>query len=93
MKSPLAQSSNRGLSSFEIGGRKMTVNEALANIETVSRCTNQPVLQEEISCADTQRALELLANAYEHIRNRDPLYGDRRRRRLPGPPPGSVPPS
>ena len=72
----------------------MTLNEALADIETVSPggC-NQPTSQEEIACADTQQAIRLLAYAYEHIRNRDPLYGDRRRSRLLGPPPGSVPPS
>jgi hypothetical protein len=72
----------------------MTVDEALADIETVSGgdC-NQPTSQEAIACADTQLAVRLLAHAYEHIRNRDPLYGDRRRFRLLGPPPGSVPPS
>jgi len=72
----------------------MTLNEALADIETVSRggC-NQPTSEEAIACGDTQQAVRLLAHAYEHIRNRDPLYGDRRRSRLLGPPPGSVPPS
>ena len=72
----------------------MTLNEALTDIEAVSRggC-NQPTSQEAIACADTQQAVQMLAHAYEHIRNRDPLYGDRRRSRLLGPPPGSVPPS
>jgi len=71
----------------------MTLNEALAEIGTVSRggC-NQLTSQEAIACADTQHAVRLLAQAYEHIRNRDPLYGDRRRNRLLRPPPGSVPP-
>ena len=71
----------------------MTLNEALAEIENVSRVGNQPASQEAIACADTQQAVRLLAHAYEHIRNRDPLYGDRRRSRLLGPPPASVPPS
>ena len=72
----------------------MTLNEALADIETVGRGgANQPVLQEAITCADSEHAVRVLAHAYEHIRNRDRLYGDRRRGRLLGPPPGSVPPS
>ena len=72
----------------------MTLNEALADIETVSRGgSDQPMSQEAITCADTQQAVRLLAHAYEQLRNRDPLYGDRRRSRLLGPPPGSVPPS
>ena len=72
----------------------MTLNEALVDIEAVSRggC-NQTTSQEAIACADTQQAVRLLADVYEQIRNRDPLYGDRRRSRLLGPPPGSVPPS
>lgn len=72
----------------------MTLTEALADIEAVSRggC-NQPKSQEAIACADTQQAFRLFAHAYEHIRNRDPLYGDRRRNRLLRPPPASVPPS
>jgi len=58
----------------------MTLDEALAKIETVSRggC-NQLMPQEAITCADTQQAIRLLAHAYEHLRKRDPLYGDRRR--------------
>ena len=71
----------------------MTLNEALTDIETISRggC-NQPTSQEAIACADTQQAVRLLAHAYEQIRNRDPLFGDRRRFHLVGPPPASVPP-
>ena len=72
----------------------MTLNEALADIETVSRGGwNQPTSQEAIACADTQLAVRILADAFEHIRKRGALYGDRRRSRLLGPPPGSVPPS
>ena len=71
----------------------MTLNEALADIETVGRGANQPVLPEEIPCADTQQAVWLLANAYEQLRKRDPLYAERRRLRSLAPPPGSVPPS
>ena len=72
----------------------MTLHEALTDIETVSRGGwNQPTSQEAIACTDTQQAVQLLAHAYEHIRDRDPLYRDRRRSRLLGPPPGSVPPS
>ena len=72
----------------------MTLNEALADIETVSRggC-NQPTSQEAIACRDTQQAVRLLAEAYEHLRKRDPLYADRRRSRSLAPPPASVPPS
>lgn len=71
----------------------MTLNEALADIETVGRGgSKQPTSQEATACTDTQEAVRLLAHAYEHIRNRDPLYGDRRRFRLLAPPPCSVPP-
>ena len=71
----------------------MTLNEAIADIETASRGeSNQPLPQEEIACADTQQAIRLLAGAHEHLRKRDPLYGDRRRFRSVAPPPGSVPP-
>jgi hypothetical protein len=72
----------------------MTLNEALAEIEALSRgSSQQPALEEEIKCGDTQRAVRILADAYERLRKRDPLYGDRRRFRLLPPPPGSVPPS
>jgi hypothetical protein len=72
----------------------MTLDEAIAEIEIFGRgASNQPVPQEEIACADTQQAIRLLANAYEHLRKRDPLYGDRRRLRSLAPPPGSVPPA
>lgn len=72
----------------------MTLTKALADIETVS-CggCNQPTSQEAIACADTQQAVRLLAHAYEHLRKREPLYGGRRRSRILGPPPGSVPPN
>jgi hypothetical protein len=71
----------------------MTLNEAIADIETVSRGRSaQLVLWEETTCVDTQQAIRLLATAYEYLRKRDPLYADRRRSRSLGPPPGSVPP-
>ena len=72
----------------------MTLNEALAEIEALSRGScQQPVLEEEIKCGDTQQAVRILADAYERFRKRDPLYGDRRQFRLLAPPPGSVPPN
>lgn len=72
----------------------MTMDEALADIDRLSRIgSNQhSVSQEEIRCGDTQNAVRLLAEAYEHLRKRDPLYGDRRLFRSLSPPPGSVPP-
>ena len=72
----------------------MTMEEALADIETRSRggLTTSPVSQQEISCQDIQGAVRLLAEAYEHLRRRDPLYADRRRCASLAPPPASVPP-
>ena len=72
----------------------MTMNEALADIDRLSRIgSNQhSVSREEIQCEDTQKAVRLLAEAYDHLRKRDPLYGDRRPFRALSPPPGSVPP-
>ena len=72
----------------------MTLIEALADIETIVRRSgsNQLMLREDITCPDTQQAVRLLAIAYETLRNRDPLYGDRRRSRSLGPPPCSMPP-
>jgi hypothetical protein len=49
-------------------------------------------LREETTCADTQQAVRILADAFEHLRKRDALYGDRRRFRSLAPPPSSVPP-
>ena len=73
----------------------MTMDEALADIDRLSRIgSNQhSVSREEIQCEDTQKAVRLLAEAYDHLRKRDPLYGDRRRFRSLAPPPGSVPPA
>jgi hypothetical protein len=71
----------------------MTLAEALADIEM--RCRGgaiSPVSQQEVSCRDTQQAVRLLAEAYEHLRTRDPLYADRRRSASLAPPPASVPP-
>jgi hypothetical protein len=71
----------------------MTMDEALADIDRLSRfgSNHHSVSREEVTCADTQRAVRLLAEACDHLRKRDPLYGDRRRFRSLAPPPGSVP--
>lgn len=70
----------------------MTMEEAIADIDRLSRVgsNHHSVPREEVTCADTQQAVRILAEAYE--RKRDPLYGDRRRFRSLAPPPGSVPP-
>jgi hypothetical protein len=72
----------------------MTVEEAVADIETLGRdgCATLPAARQEVSCHDTQQAVRLLAEAYEHLRKRDPLYADRRRCASLAPPPASVPP-
>ena len=72
----------------------MTLDEALADIEHLSRSERggPPVAGKEISCRDTQQAVRLLAEAYQHLRQRDPLYADRRRCACLAPPPASVPP-
>jgi hypothetical protein len=71
----------------------MTVKEALADIEKLGGALARPPLaQQEISCRDTQQAVRLLAEAYGHLRKREPLYGDQRRWGFLAPPPGSVPP-
>ena len=71
----------------------MTVKEALADIERVGGgLAGPPVAQQEVSCKDTQQAVRLLAEAYGHLRKRDPLYADQRRWGFLAPPPGSVPP-
>ena len=73
----------------------MTMEDALADIEGRSRggLTISPVVEQEVSCRDTQQATRLLAEAYEHLRKRDPLYADRCRSVSLAPPPASVPPS
>ena len=73
----------------------MTIEEAVAEIEKLGRggLIPSPVAKQEISCRDTQQAVRLLAEAYEHLRKRDPLYADRRRCASLAPPPASVPPS
>jgi hypothetical protein len=70
----------------------MTLDEALADIEKRGRgnAASSPVSQDGITCADMHQAVRLLAEATEHLRKRDPLYGDRRRFRSLAPPPGSV---
>jgi hypothetical protein len=72
----------------------MTVVEALVDIEKRGRggVTMSPVAEQEISCRDTQQAVRLLAEAYDHLRKRDHLYADRRRSASLAPPPASVPP-
>jgi hypothetical protein len=72
----------------------VTMDEALADIDRLVRIgSNQHLVsQEEIQCGDTQNAVRLLAEAHEHLRKRDPLYGERRGFRSLAPPPGSVPP-
>ena len=72
----------------------MTVEEALADIEKLGRglIGPTPVAEQEISCRDTQQAVRLLAEAFEHLRNRDPLYAHKRRSACLAPPPASVPP-
>jgi hypothetical protein len=72
----------------------MTLAESLADIERLSRggLTRPPPGEQEILCRDTQQAVRLLAEAYEHLRRRDPLYADRRRSASLALPPASVPP-
>ena len=72
----------------------MTVEEALADIEKLGRggLTPPRVVQQEVSCHDIQQAVRLVAEAYGHLRKRDPLYADQRRCASPAPPPASVPP-
>jgi hypothetical protein len=72
----------------------MTVEEALTDIDRLDRAglTAPRVAQQEISCHDTQQAVRLLAEAYGHLRKRDPLYADQRRCASAAPPPASVPP-
>jgi hypothetical protein len=68
----------------------MTLAEALGQIEELGRGSDSSrVSQKEVLCPETQAAVRILAEAYERVRSRDPLYGDRRRGALP-PPPGRV---
>lgn len=71
----------------------MTLEEALVEIERLGGgSVRPPVAEQEISCRDTQQAVGLLAEAFDHLRKRDPLYADRRRSASLAPPPASVPP-
>jgi hypothetical protein len=71
----------------------MTVEEALADVEKLGRgLIGPPIAEQEISCRDTQQAVRLLAEAFEHLRNRDPLYAHKRRFACLAPPPASVQP-
>lgn len=69
----------------------MTLRQALAQIGELS-CTSSPapVSQKEVLCPETQAAVQILAAAYERVRKRDPLYGDRRQAGALPPPPGRV---
>ena len=69
----------------------MTLKEALADIKRLGGgLAIAPVARQETSCRDTQQAVRLLAEAYEHLRKRDHLYADRRRSTSLAPPPASV---
>ena len=71
----------------------MTLEEALADIKRLGGgLAIPPAAQQETSCRDAQQAVRLLAEAYEHLRKRDPLYANRRRSVSLAPPPASVPP-
>ena len=50
--------------------KPLTVDDALADIEKLGRggIARPPLAQQEISCRDTQQALRLLAEVYEHLR-------------------------
>ena len=73
----------------------MTLEQALADTEKLARgeIARAQGAEQEVSCRDTQHAVRLLAEAYEHLRKRDPLYADRRRYASLAPPPASLPPS
>ena len=69
----------------------MTLDEALADIERRGRSSpGLPLHQEDNGCGDTHQAVRILADAFQHLRKRDPLYGDRRGFRSLAPPPSSV---
>ena len=71
----------------------MPLKEALADIKRLGGGLNiPPAAQQETSCRDTQQAVRLLAEAYEHLRKSDHMYADRRRSAFLAPPPASVPP-
>ena len=71
----------------------MTLEGALADIKRLGGELNiPPAGGQETSCRDTQQAVRLLAEAYEHLRKRNHLYADRRRSASLAPPPASVPP-
>jgi hypothetical protein len=69
----------------------MTLDDALRQIEELGRIqSSSPVSQQEVLCPETQAAVRILAAAYDRVRKRDPLYGDRRRAGALPPPPGRV---
>ncbi|MCZ2075024.1 MAG: hypothetical protein LC130_08490 [Bryobacterales bacterium] len=69
----------------------MTVSEALAQIEKL-KAQDSPALasQEEIVCPETQKAVRIVAAAFDCVRKRDPLYGRRRQVGCLPPPPARV---
>jgi hypothetical protein len=70
----------------------LTIDEALKQLNEFGRVGDDPspVSQEEVRCPDTQEAVRILATAYDRVRRRDPLYGERRRPAVLPPPPGRV---
>lgn len=69
----------------------MTLDDALLQIEKLGRVRNSsPVSQQEVLCPEMQAAVRILAAAYDRVRKRDPLNGDRRRAGGLPPPPGRV---
>jgi hypothetical protein len=70
----------------------MTVTEAVAQIEELEKRQQHSasISQGEVACPEMQAAVRVLATAYERLRKRDPLYGDRRRAGFLSPPPGRV---
>jgi hypothetical protein len=72
----------------------MTLEETLAEIAKAGRggFAGPPVAEQEVSCRDVQEAVQLLAEAYQHLQKRDSLYTGRRRCAFLAPPPASVPP-
>ena len=73
----------------------MTREEALKELDQLSRAVKSgPVSQREVLCEEMREATRILSVAFEHVRKRDPLYGNiRRRSGALSPPPGRVPPA
>jgi hypothetical protein len=69
----------------------MTIREALADIHRHCGRSYPGADDGETSWADTKEAIRVLASAFEHIRNRDPLYGGHRPKRSLAPPASILP--